>query len=241
MRAIALLLCFLAVSSAFDQCGWSQPSCQASVPAAVTSSAQRVTPRKPAPKFTANAVVDEQFTKVSLDDYLGSYLVLFFYPFDFTYVCPTELTQFSDRIDEFTAIGAKVVAVSTDSHHTHLAWIRTPRNQGGLGSMKIPLVADISKTISRDYGVLVEDASDPMYGAALRGLFVIDPQGTVRSIQINDDQVGRNVDETLRLIKAFKFADENGTVCPAGWKPGDATIKPDQREKMEYFNKVFGK
>lgn len=157
---------------------------------------------------------------------------MLFYPFDFTYVCPTELIAYSDNIQQFKDVGAEVLGISTDSHFTHLAWTKTPRSEGGLGTMAYPLLADISKDVSRNYGVLVENPEDGMYGAALRGLFVIDTLGKIRAMQINDDAVGRNVDETLRIIKAFQFADENGQVCPAGWKPGQSTIIPDQTQKM---------
>ena len=127
------------------------------------------------------------------------------------------------------------MAISVDSHFSHLAWRKTPRENGGLGHIDIPLVADITKKISRDYGVLVEDCSDPLNGATLRGLFIIDGKGMVRSVTINDEQVGRNADETLRTIKAFQHADEHGVVCPAGWKPGSKTIIPDQDKSKEYF------
>jgi len=158
-------------------------------------------PRSQAPGFdNLNAVVDGEFTTKSLSDYAGKYLVLVFYPFDFTYVCPTELVSFSENLQKFRDIGAEVVGVSTDSHFTHLAWINTPRESGGLGKIDYPLLADISKNMSRDYGVLVEDPEDGMNGAALRGLFIIDDTGKVRSVQVNDDAVGRSVDETLRLI-----------------------------------------
>lgn len=140
-------------------------------------------PRSVAPSFTnVNAVINNEFQKVSLQDYKGKYLVVVFYPFDFTYVCPTELIAFSERLKEFKDIGAEVIGVSTDSHFTHLAWIKTPRKEGGLGKIEYPLLADISKDISRDYGVLVTEKSDPMLGAALRGLFIIDPEQKIRSV-----------------------------------------------------------
>lgn len=192
-------------------------------------------PRQKAPFFQATAVHDGKFVKVSLSDYEQKYLVIIFYPFDFTYVCPTELISFSDSLDKFKAIGADVIAISTDSHFTHLAWTKTPRNQGGVGDLKIPLLADISKKISKSYGVLVEDELDELFGAALRGLYIIDGKGVIRSLQINDAPVGRSVEETLRLIQAFQYSDLHGEVCPANWKPGDKTIKPDQEEKLEYF------
>jgi len=130
-------------------------------------------------------------------------LVMVFYPFDFTYVCPTELISFSEHVKAFKEINTEVIGVSTDSHFTHLAWLKTPRAEGGLGKIDYPLLADISKDMSRDYGVLVENEDDPMYGAALRGLFIIDPSGKVRSVQVNDDAVGRSVDEAIRTIKGF--------------------------------------
>merc|ERR1712142_739005 len=187
---------------------------------------------KPAPDFSAEAVVDGQFKKVSLSQYKGKYLVLFFYPLDFTFVCPTEIIAFSDRVEEFRKIGCEVVAASTDSHFSHLAWINTPRKQGGLGNMKIPLLADKTCDVAKRYGVLKDDE-----GIAFRGLFIIDPHQNLRQITINDLPVGRSVDETLRLIQAFKFTDEFGEVCPAGWKPGAETMKADPKQSLEYFQK----
>lgn len=142
-------------------------------------------------------------TKISLDDYNGKWVVMLFYPFDFTYVCPTELIAFSDELDKFRQLNAEVVGVSCDSHFTHLAWAKTARNEGGLGGLEYPLLADISKQIAKDYGVLVENENDGMYGAALRGLFIIDDKHKVRSMSVNDDAVGRSVDEALRLIQGF--------------------------------------
>eukprot|EP00347_Sterkiella_histriomuscorum_P001524 403371701 len=199
-----------------------------------------ILPRQNAPKFSnVNAVVNQEFKKVSIDDYKGKYLVLLFYPFDFTYVCPTELISFSENISKFRELGAEILGISTDSHFTHLAWIKTPRNEGGLGTLEYPLIADISKDISRSYGVLVEDKDDDLYGAALRGLYVIDGKGKIRSMQINDAPVGRNVEETLRLIQAFQHTDTHGEVCPANWKPGQKTIIPDQEQKKKYFSSEF--
>lgn len=188
--------------------------------------------QKPAPHFEAEAVVDGAFQTVKLSDYKGKYVVLFFYPLDFTFVCPTEIIAFNDRAEEFKAINTELLAASVDSKFTHLAWINTPRKSGGLGPMKIPLIADITKQLSRDYGVLLEDS-----GIALRGLFIIDDKGILRQITINDLPVGRSVDETLRLIQAFQFTDKHGEVCPAGWTPGKATIKPDVKDSKEYFEK----
>ncbi|KAI8916864.1 thioredoxin-like protein [Entophlyctis helioformis] len=187
-----------------------------------------------APAFTAPAVVNGDFKEVSLDDYKGKYLVLFFYPLDFTFVCPTEIIAFSDRIEEFKKLGVEVVAASVDSKFSHLAWVQTPRKAGGLGEMKIPIIADITKQISRDYGVLLEDGEDA--GVALRGTFIIDPEQKVRVSMINDLPIGRSVDEVLRLIEALQFNAEHGEVCPAGWHKGDATI--DTASSKAYFEKV---
>jgi peroxiredoxin (alkyl hydroperoxide reductase subunit C) len=187
----------------------------------------------------ANAVVDKEFVKHEFFRGNGRYTVLLFYPFDFTYVCPTELISFSDAAADFDEIDADIVGISTDSHFTHLAWINTPRVRGGLGDVNIPLVADISKDISRNYGVLVENPEDELYGAALRGLFIIDGNGIVRMAQINDAPVGRSVEETKRLVQAFQYTDEHGEVCPANWKPGGATIIPQQDKKEKYFAEEY--
>ncbi|XP_063061792.1 peroxiredoxin-2 [Engraulis encrasicolus] len=186
----------------------------------------------PAPQFKATAVVDGQFKDIQLSDYRGKYVVLFFYPLDFTFVCPTEIIAFSERADEFRKAGCELIACSTDSHFSHLAWINTPRKQGGLGQMNIPLVADLNHTICNDYGVLKEGE-----GISYRGLFVIDDKGLLRQITINDLPVGRSVDETLRLVQAFQHTDKHGEVCPAGWKPGSDTIVPDVQKSKEFFAK----
>lgn len=186
-----------------------------------------------APNFQGTAVIDQAFKDIQLSDYRGKYLVLFFYPLDFTFVCPTEIIAFNDRISEFTDINTAVIGVSTDSHFSHLAWINTPRKAGGLGNLNFPLLSDFRKGISRDYGVLVEQD-----GVALRGLFIIDPKGIIRQLSINDLPVGRSVDETLRLIKAFQFVEQHGEVCPANWKPDAPTIKPDPAGSKNYFEMV---
>ncbi|XP_059056172.1 peroxiredoxin 1 isoform X1 [Achroia grisella] len=185
---------------------------------------------KPAPQFKTTAVVNGEFKDVSLSDYKGKYVVLFFYPLDFTFVCPTEIIAFSEGADEFRKIGCEVIAASTDSHFTHLAWINTPRKQGGLGPMNIPIISDKSHKISRDYGVLNEESGIPF-----RGLFIIDEKQNLRQITINDLPVGRSVEETLRLVQAFQYTDKYGEVCPANWKPGSKTIKPDTKAAQEYF------
>lgn len=196
-------------------------------------------PRQKSPFWSATAVSGEKFVKINSEEYKGKYTILIFYPFDFTYVCPTELIAFSDRVKEFKDHNAEIVGVSTDSHFTHLAWVKTPRSQGGVGKLNFPLLADISKKISKSFGVLVEDETDELFGASLRGLFIIDDKGIIRSYTINDAAVGRSVDETLRLVKAFQYADKYGEVCPANWKPGDDAIKPDQDKSKEYFENTY--
>jgi alkyl hydroperoxide reductase subunit AhpC len=188
--------------------------------------------QKEAPDFTATAVVNEEFKQLKLADYRGKYVILFFYPLDFTFVCPTEIVAFSDRVKDFHDRGAEVIGVSVDSQYSHLAWIKTPRAQGGLGELKYPLVADLTKKISQDYDVLLEG------GVALRGLFLIDKHGVIRHITVNDLPIGRSVDEALRVLEALQFFEKHGEVCPANWKPGDATIKPGVKESKEYFQKA---
>ncbi|CAH2248839.1 peroxiredoxin-2-like [Pararge aegeria] len=190
--------------------------------------------QKPAPDFAATAVVNGEFNQLQLADFSGKYVVLMFYPLDFTFVCPTELIAYSEKAKEFAGIDCQVIGVSTDSEFSHLAWINTPRKDGGLGKIDIPLLADYSKKISRDYDVLLDA------GFALRGLFIIDRNGILRHMSVNDLPVGRSVDETLRLVKAFQFADKHGEVCPANWNPDTNadTIKPNPRESKEYFQKA---
>ena len=188
--------------------------------------------QKEAPDFTATAVVNEEFKEVKLSDYRGKYVVLFFYPLDFTFVCPTEIIAFSDRVGEFHQRGAEVIGASIDSQFSHLAWIQLERAKGGLGGLKYPLVADLTKKISADYGVLLDG------GIALRGLFLIDKQGVVRHITINDLPLGRSVEEALRVLDALQHFEKHGEVCPADWKPGSLTIKPGVKESKEYFQKA---
>ncbi|CEQ38605.1 hypothetical protein JCM21900_002892 [Sporobolomyces salmonicolor] len=193
----------------------------------------------PAPDFEATAVVDGFFETVKLEQFKGKWLVLFFYPLDFTFVCPTEILAFNARLADFAKLNTELLAVSCDSEYSHLAWANTNRNEGGLGpDLKLKLVADKSMKMAREYGVLIEDA-----GVPLRGLFLIDPKGTLRQITINDLPVGRSVDETLRLIQAFQFTDEHGEVCPANWDPENNkdTIKTDPKAKLEYFEKAAAK
>lgn len=190
-------------------------------------------PGQKAPDFAGTAVVNGQFKDIKLADYAGKYVVLFFYPLDFTFVCPTEIIAFSDRVKEFQNIKCEVIGASTDSHFTHLAWINQPRKQGGLGSLDIPLLADKSMSVARAYGVLHEESGIPF-----RGLFIIDGKGVLRQITVNDLPVGRSVDETLRLVQAFQYTDENGEVCPANWKPGSKTMVADPHKSQEYFGSV---
>jgi len=192
--------------------------------------------QKPAPHFSSQAVVDGAFEEVSLTDYTSAkkWLVLGFVPMAWTFVCPTEIIAFSDRAADFAARGASVVFASTDSEYSLLAWANAARKDGGLGQINIPLLNDKNHTISKDYGVLIEEE-----GISLRGLFLIDPNGVIRQITINDLPVGRSVDETLRLIDAFQFTDKYGEVCPANWTPGDEGIKATPEGNKEYASKVY--
>ena len=172
---------------------------------------------KEAPDFTATAVMpDNSFNEeFKLSDYRGKYVVLFFYPLDFTFVCPSELIAFDHRIGEFEKRGVQVIGCSVDSHFSHVAWRQTAIKNGGIGPVKYPLVADLTKDIARDYDVLLDNA------VALRGSFLIDRDGIVRHQVVNDLPLGRNVDEMLRMVEALQFTEEHGEVCPAGWKEGD--------------------
>lgn len=186
-----------------------------------------------APDFTATAVVDQEFKTIKLSDYRGKYVVLFFYPLDFTFVCPTEITAFSDRYEEFKTINTEVLGASVDSEFSHLAWIQSDRKAGGIGDLNYPLVSDIKKEISAAYNVLTDD------GIALRGLFIIDKDGVVQHSTINNLAFGRSVDETLRTLQALQHVQSNpDEVCPAGWKPGDATMNPDPVKSKEFFAAV---
>lgn len=189
---------------------------------------------QPAPEFKAQAVMEDgQFKEISLGDYKGQYVLLFFYPLDFTFVCPTEIIAFSDRASEFKELGVQIIGVSVDSHFTHLAWRNTPRDQGGLGDIQYPLVADLSKQIARDYDVLTGES------VALRGLFLIDKQGVVRHQVVNDLPLGRSVDEALRMVQALQYFEKNGEVCPANWKEGSRTIKPDVEGSKSFFQAEY--
>jgi peroxiredoxin (alkyl hydroperoxide reductase subunit C) len=184
---------------------------------------------RPAPDFTADAVLpDNTFGKVALSEWRGKYVVLFFWPLDFTFVCPTEIIAFDQRLAEFRKRGAEVVGVSVDSHYTHLAWKNTPVEAGGIGPVRFPLVADLDKQISRAYGILHEEA------VALRGLFLIDPHGVVRHALVNDLPLGRSVGEALRTLDALQFVDTHGEVCPANWQRGEEAMAPTTEGVARY-------
>jgi len=189
---------------------------------------------KPAPDFTAKAVmpdnsIEENF---NLKKYLkGKIGILFFYPLDFTFVCPSEIIAFNNRVKEFKLRKAELISVSVDSHFTHLAWKNTPVNQGGIGNVQFPMVADLTKSISRDYDVLLGDA------IAFRGTFMIDAKGIVRHQIVNDLPLGRNVDEALRMVDALQFHEEYGEVCPAGWERGDEGMKASAEGVAKYLKK----
>ena len=184
-----------------------------------------------APDFMATAVVDQEFKTIKLSDYRGQYVVLFFYPLDFTFVCPTEIIAFSDRYEEFKALNTEVLAVSVDSEFSHLAWIQTERKAGGLGDLVYPLVSDIKKDISAVYNVL-----EPEAGIALRGLFIIDKEGIVQHATINNLSFGRSVEETLRVLQAVQHVQSHpDEVCPAGWTPGEQTMNPDPVKSKDFF------
>ena len=189
---------------------------------------------QPAPEFTATAVVDQEFKDIKLSAYRGRYVVLFFYPLDFTFVCPTEITAFSDRHQDFSAIGTEILGVSVDSAFSHLAWIQSDRKSGGVGDLNYPLVSDIKKEISVAYNVL-----DSNEGVALRGLFIIDKDGVIQHSTVNNLSFGRSVDETLRTLQAIQYVQSHpDEVCPAGWQPGDKTMNPDPVKSKEFFAAV---
>lgn len=189
--------------------------------------------QKPAPAFKKTAVVDGLFEEASLEKYTsqGKWVVLAFIPLAFTFVCPTEIIAYSEAAKKFQEKGAQVLFASTDSEYSLLAWTNVARKDGGLGPVDIPLVADTNHSLSKDYGVLIEEE-----GVALRGIFIIDPKGNVRQSTINDLPVGRNVEETYRLLEAFQWTEEHGEVLPCNWTPGAATIKPEVDASKEYFS-----
>ncbi|TDI11719.1 MAG: peroxiredoxin [Acidobacteria bacterium] len=191
---------------------------------------------KPAPEFKAQAAMpDGSFQEIALSDYKDkNYVLLFFYPLDFTFVCPTEIIAFSDKVEEFQRRGVQVLSCSVDSQFTHLAWKNVPRTEGGLGDIGYPMLADLNKKIAADYGVLLDA------GIALRGLFLIDKSGTVQHSVINNLPLGRNIDEAMRMVDALQFHEKNGEVCPANWTEGDKGMKADPQGSKEYFSVTYG-
>ncbi|MBU0640622.1 MAG: peroxiredoxin [Planctomycetes bacterium] len=187
---------------------------------------------KEAPDFAAQAVMpDNTFAELKLSLYRGKYVVLFFYPLDFTFVCPSEIIAFDKKLDVFKEKNCEVIGVSVDSHFSHWAWKNTPVEKGGIGNVQYPLMADITKNIARDYGVLLDDS------VALRGLFLIDKDGVIRHAVINDLPLGRNVDEALRMLDALQFSEKHGEVCPANWHAGDEGMKPSADGVASYLAK----
>lgn len=190
--------------------------------------------QQPAPEFKAQAVMpNKEFAPVSLSDYKGKYVLLFFWPLDFTFVCPTEIIAFSDRAEEFAKLGVQILGVSVDSHYTHLAWRNVSRMEGGLGDIRYPMVSDLNKEISKAYGVLLDS------GIALRGLFLIDKNGVVRHQVVNDLPLGRSVDEALRMVKALQYFETHGEVCPANWREGARTIKASPAASKQFFAEEY--
>jgi len=186
-----------------------------------------------APDFTADAVINGEIKSINLHkDFQGKWKVLYFYPLDFTFVCPTEITAFEDNLSKFKELNCEVIACSVDSAFSHLAWTQQERNKGGLGKTVHPLVADLTKNIARSYQVLAGDA------VALRGVFVIDDKNVIQTSTINNLSVGRNVEEVLRTVEAYQYTAMHGEVCPAGWTKGKATMKPDPKGSQEYFKTV---
>ena len=192
---------------------------------------------KPAPDFKTQAVMpDGSFKELSLGDYRGkNHVLLFFYPLDFTFVCPTEIIAFSDRVEEFKKRGVEVLSCSVDSRFSHLAWRNVPRTDGGIGQIQYPMLEDLTKTIARDYDVLLGDS------VALRGLFLIDKNGVVQHQVVNNLPLGRSVDEAIRMVDALSFFEKNGEVCPADFKPGDKGIKANPKDSKDFFATKYRK
>lgn len=186
---------------------------------------------KVAPNFTAEAAIGGQIKKISLSDFGGKYKLLFFYPLDFTFVCPTEILALQENLDKFEKLNTQVLGISVDSAFSHSAWLNTPREKGGIQGVTYPIISDIKKTISKDYEVLIEEE-----GVALRGAFLLDKDNIIQSATINNLSLGRSIPELLRIIKALQFVEKNGEVCPANWEPGKKSMKPTQNGLEEYFS-----
>ena len=186
-----------------------------------------------APDFSSVAVYENEFKHVKLCDYLGKYVILLFYPLDFTFVCPTELVAFSDMYSTINRMNAEVLGISVDSEYCHLAWMQLDRESGGVGDLKYPLVSDLNKQISSSYNVLNNE------GKALRGLFIIDKEGIIQHMLVNNLDFGRSVAETLRTLQAIQYVQDNpDEVCPANWQPGQSTIKNSPKKSVEYFKSL---
>ncbi len=188
---------------------------------------------KEAPDFSATAVLPDNTFKedFKLSDLRGKYVLLFFYPLNFTFVCPSEILAFNKAVEEFEKANCQLIGISVDSHFSHFAWKNTPINEGGIGNVQYPLVSDLDKSISQDYGVLLDE------GIALRGLFLIDREGVVRHMVVNDLPLGRSVNEALRVLHALQFTEEYGDVCPANWQKGEEAMKPTAEGVAEYLTK----
>jgi len=185
-----------------------------------------------APDFKGQAVMpDNSFREISLSEYRGKYVLLFFYPLDFTFVCPSEILAFDRKVEQFKAKDCEIIGASVDSQYSHFAWRNTPVKEGGIGQIKFPLVADLSKKISQEYGILFNGE------VALRGLFLIDKEGFVRHQLVNDLPLGRSVDEAMRVLDALQFHEKHGEVCPANWNPGEDAMVPTAEGVASYLSK----
>jgi peroxiredoxin (alkyl hydroperoxide reductase subunit C) len=192
---------------------------------------------KEAPDFTAWAVMEDNEinTEFKLSSYKGKYVILFFYPLDFTFVCPTEILAFNEKLEEFKKRDAEVIGVSIDSVHTHRAWKKTPLEKGGIGPIKYPLVSDLTRSIGRAYDVLLDDA------VAVRALFLIDREGIIKHVTLNEDALGRNINETLRTLDALRHYDKHGKVCPANWEEGGESLDRSTESVVDYLSKFAKK
>lgn len=194
-----------------------------------------------APNFKANAVIGKDIKQIQMSDYQGKYVVLFFYPLDFTFVCPTEIVAFQEKVKEFKERGVEVLGCSIDSQFTHKAWLETPRSKGGIEGVEYPLVADLGGQIARKYGVLSgqdehEEETYTPANVAYRGTFLIDKKGVVRAQVVTDEPVGRSVEDTLRMVDALQFFEKNGDVCPANWQKGEKGLKKTTDALGEYLS-----
>nr|YP_009397867.1 2-Cys peroxiredoxin [Sonderella linearis]ARW67053.1 2-Cys peroxiredoxin [Sonderella linearis] len=186
-----------------------------------------------APNFSATAVYEQEFKQIKLSDYLGKYVILLFYPLDFTFVCPTEIIAFSDMYNQIYSLNTEILGISVDSEYCHLAWLQLDRESGGVGELKYPLISDLNKEISSSYNVLNSD------GKSLRGLFIIDKEGLIQHSLINNLDFGRSVDEAIRTLQAIQYVQTHvDEVCPANWQPGKSTIKSNPSGAKEYFKSI---